>query len=161
VQPSSARAVRMRSPIVMHFLAVDVLSGPLPLFKRYTQTFAVPSEFRAYLAAGISLSLSITFLSSCTPTQRGTKRYTDFRCKAHNVFRTDIKSIEYCANGHDSEVQTLQADNAREYEKLGRLVCFFSNTAPTLSLQTLTHKSKMAWQSAACAQHGESPFTSP
>jgi hypothetical protein len=48
--------------------------------------------------------------------------YTDFRCKARFVFRTDIMSIGYCANGHDPEVQTLQADNAHEYEKLGRLV---------------------------------------
>lgn len=42
--------------------------------------------------------------------------------KARNIFRSDVGSVEYRANMHDPEVRVLQADNAREYEKLGRII---------------------------------------
>lgn len=42
--------------------------------------------------------------------------YDDFRKKALNVFRTDVHTIGFCRNRHDTEIQILQADNAKEDE---------------------------------------------
>lgn len=38
------------------------------------------------------------------------------------MFHTDVHTIEFCYNRHDTEIQILQADNAKEYEKLGRVI---------------------------------------
>ncbi|POM70052.1 Transposon Polyprotein integrase [Phytophthora palmivora] len=54
--------------------------------------------------------------------------YEDFRKKALNIFRQDISVIEYTFSVEDDEtqgnfeIQRLQADNAKEYEKLGRII---------------------------------------
>lgn len=48
--------------------------------------------------------------------------YERFRMSAQTLFRRHVETLEYRANHHDPEIQTLQMDNAREYEKLGRVV---------------------------------------
>ncbi|POM69551.1 Gag-pol Polyprotein [Phytophthora palmivora] len=51
------------------------------------------------------------------------ERYEDFRKKSLNIFRNDISMLEWrpCSI-EENNVQVLQADNAKEYEKLGRAV---------------------------------------
>ncbi|GMF26093.1 unnamed protein product [Phytophthora fragariaefolia] len=61
--------------------------------------------------------------------------YEDFRRKALNIFRRDVNVLEYPRPSEESdsqpepqssidewEIQVLQADNAKEYEKLGRKI---------------------------------------
>jgi hypothetical protein len=48
--------------------------------------------------------------------------YEDFRRRAVCVFRNDVEILEYRDNKYDPEIQVLQADNAKEYEKLGRTI---------------------------------------
>ncbi|KAF1316504.1 Integrase catalytic core protein, partial [Globisporangium splendens] len=48
--------------------------------------------------------------------------YEDFRMKALNIFHNDVGTVEYCENQYSPEIQRFQADNAREYEKLGRII---------------------------------------
>jgi hypothetical protein len=48
--------------------------------------------------------------------------YEDFRRQALNTFRTDIHTVEYTANQFDPEIKALQADNAKEYEKLAKIL---------------------------------------
>ncbi|TYZ61361.1 hypothetical protein PybrP1_003638 [[Pythium] brassicae (nom. inval.)] len=48
--------------------------------------------------------------------------YEDFRKTALSVFRQDVGTLECTQNFYSEEVQVLQADNAREYEKLGRII---------------------------------------
>ncbi|POM79155.1 Hypothetical protein PHPALM_3232 [Phytophthora palmivora] len=49
--------------------------------------------------------------------------YEDFRKKALNIFRQDIDVLEWrsCAI-EEHDIQVLQADNANEYEKFGRVI---------------------------------------
>ncbi|GMF60746.1 unnamed protein product [Phytophthora fragariaefolia] len=46
--------------------------------------------------------------------------YERFRQSAVTLFRKDIEHFEYRTNHFDPEIQVLQSDNAKEYEKLGR-----------------------------------------
>jgi hypothetical protein len=45
-----------------------------------------------------------------------------FQTQSAQCFRTDAHTIEYTANEYDPEIIALQADNAKEYEKLGRIL---------------------------------------
>lgn len=54
--------------------------------------------------------------------------YEDFRKKAQNVFRADVGELQFNENIHDEEVRHLQSDNAREYEKLGKMIFQKYNT---------------------------------
>ena len=48
--------------------------------------------------------------------------YERFRKEVTTLFRDEVNMMEFRANRHDPEVQILQADNAKEYEKLGRMI---------------------------------------
>ncbi|POM73801.1 Putative retroelement [Phytophthora palmivora] len=49
--------------------------------------------------------------------------YEDFRKKALNIFRHDIGMLEWCPCAiEEHDIQVLQDDNAKEYEKLGRVI---------------------------------------
>ncbi|GMF13226.1 unnamed protein product [Phytophthora lilii] len=48
--------------------------------------------------------------------------YENFRMKALNIFRSNVHILEYPSLTSDLDVQVFQADNAKEYEKLGRII---------------------------------------
>ncbi|GMF25288.1 unnamed protein product [Phytophthora fragariaefolia] len=48
--------------------------------------------------------------------------YENFGMKALNIFRSDIHIPEYTGVSNDWDIRALQADNAKEYEKLGRII---------------------------------------
>ncbi|POM71957.1 LOW QUALITY PROTEIN: Integrase catalytic core protein [Phytophthora palmivora] len=48
--------------------------------------------------------------------------YEKFRKAAKNRFNTEVGNLETQFNQYDSEVQRLQSDNGKEYEKLGQII---------------------------------------
>lgn len=69
--------------------------------------------------------------------------FEDRRRKALMIFRTDVQTIEYTANHHDPKIMALRADNAKEYEKLGRMISSkYGTRAQFTNVQPRTKRSR-------------------
>ncbi|KAF1323990.1 Integrase catalytic core protein, partial [Globisporangium splendens] len=120
--------VKDKKGVVKTITLENVLYAPDLKFNLFSVSQATDDSFKVTFEKSGKCYLRPTSRNKNSPTWLPQRKsdlydcYEDFRKKALNVFHNDVGTIEYCENQFSPEIQRFQADNAREYEKLGRII---------------------------------------